>query len=363
MLEIFNKWSDRYLFEEESVLLLVLVLLALVLLATIGDILAPLLAAIVLAYLVQGVVNLLCRLGLPPWLGFFLAFTVFVGLFFAVLLGLLPLVWRQSLALVAEVPRMAEQGRDLLVILPERYPELFSQAQVDEISAGIQKEIAVLGQAIVTMTLTGIPGVFTVVVYVVLIPIIVFFLLKDRYQITRWLAAFLPDKRPLLNSIWDEMNIQFSNYARGKMVEIIVVGAASYVSFIWLDLRYAALLGLLVGLSVIIPYIGAFLVTVPVACVALFQWGVSSEFYWVLAVYIVIQTLDGNVLVPLLFSEAVNLHPVAIIVAVLFFGGIWGLWGVFFAIPLATLIKAVICAWPKRDTGADVDLATTIIAE
>ena len=275
MLEIFNKWSDRYLFEEESVLLLVLVLLALVLLATIGDILAPLLAAIVLAYLVQGVVNLLCRLGLPPWLGFFLAFTVFVGLFFAVLLGLLPLVWRQSLALVAEVPRMAEQGRDLLVILPERYPELFSQAQVDEISAGIQKEIAVLGQTLVTMTLTGIPGVFTVVVYAVLIPIIVFFLLKDRYQITRWLAAFLPDKRPLLNSIWDEMNIQFSNYARGKMVEIIVVGAASYVSFIWLDLRYAALLGLLVGLSVIIPYIGAFLVTVPVACVALFQWGVS----------------------------------------------------------------------------------------
>lgn len=361
MLEIFNKWSDRYLFEEESVLLLVLVLLALVLLATIGDILAPLLAAIVLAYLVQGVVNLLCRLGLPPWLGFFLAFTVFVGLFFAVLLGLLPLVWRQSLALVAEVPRMAEQGRDLLAILTERYPELFSQAQADEISAGIQKEIAALGQTLVTLTLTGIPGVFTVVVYAVLIPIIVFFLLKDRRQITRWLAAFLPDKRPLLNTIWDEMNIQFSNYARGKMVEIILVGAASYVSFIWLDLRYAALLGLLVGLSVIIPYIGAFLVTVPVASVALFQWGVSSEFYWVLAVYVVIQTLDGNVLVPLLFSEAVNLHPVAIIVAVLFFGGIWGLWGVFFAIPLATLIKAVIYAWPKRDPVAD--LTTTIIAE
>lgn len=361
MLEIFNKWSDRYLFEEESVLLLVLVLLSLVLLATIGDILAPLLAAIVLAYLVQGVVNLLCRLGLPPWLGFFLAFTVFVGLFFAVLLGLLPLVWRQSLALVAEVPRMAEQGRDLLAILTERYPELFSQAQADEISAGIQKEIAALGQTLVTLTLTGIPGVFTVVVYAVLIPIIVFFLLKDRRQITRWLAAFLPDKRPLLNTIWDEMNIQFSNYARGKMVEIILVGAASYVSFIWLDLRYAALLGLLVGLSVIIPYIGAFLVTVPVASVALFQWGVSSEFYWVLAVYVVIQTLDGNVLVPLLFSEAVNLHPLAIIVAVLFFGGIWGLWGVFFAIPLATLIKAVIYAWPKRDPAAD--LTTTIIAE
>ncbi len=349
MLEIFNKWYERYLFEEESVLLLVLVLLALVLLATIGDILAPLLTAIVMAYLVQGVVNVLCRLGLPPWLGFSLAFTVFVGSFFAVLLGLLPLVWRQSLALIAEVPRMVEQGRDLLIIIPERYPEVFSQAQVDEISVTVQKEIATLGQTVVTKTLTGIPGLLTVAVYAVLVPIIVFFLLKDRRQISQWLAAFLPDKRPLLNKIWDEMNVQFSNYARGKMVEIIIVGAVSYVSFTWLDLRYAALLGLLVGLSVIIPYIGAFLVTLPVASVALFQWGVTSEFYWVLAVYIVIQTLDGNVLVPLLFSEAVNLHPVAIIVAVLFFGGIWGLWGVFFAIPLATLIKAVIYAWPKRD--------------
>ena len=124
---------------------------------------------------------------------------------------------------------------------------------------------------------------------------------------------------------------------------------ASYVAFTWLGLNYAALLALLVGLSVIIPYIGAFLITIPILMVAFFQWGLGGEFYVVMGVYIVIQILDGNVLVPLLFSEAVNLHPVAIIIAVLFFGGIWGLWGVFFAIPLATLIKAVINAWPTRE--------------
>lgn len=348
MLEIFNKWYERYLFEEESVLLLVLVLLSLLLLATIGDILAPLLASLVLAYLVQGVVNLLCRLGLPPWLGFSIAFTVFMGSFFAVLLGLFPLVWKQSVGLLAEVPRMVDEGQTLLSVLPERYPEVFSQAQVDQLLAAVQVEIANFGQTIVTKTLAGIPGFLTVVVYAVLVPIIVFFLLKDREQITRWLAAFLPDKRPLLQRIWAEMNVQFANYARGKVVEIIVVGAVSYVSFTGFGMRYAALLGLLVGLSVIIPYIGAFIVTVPVAAVALFQWGVTPEFYWVMGVYTFIQILDGNVLVPLLFSEAVNLHPVAIIVAVLFFGGIWGLWGVFFAIPLATLIKAVINAWPTR---------------
>jgi putative permease len=64
--------------------------------------------------------------------------------------------------------------------------------------------------------------------------------------------------------------------------------------------------------------------------------------------YGIIQALDGNVVVPLLFSEAVNLHPVAIIVAVLVFGGLWGFWGVFFAIPLATLVMAVLHAWPSH---------------
>ncbi len=65
-------------------------------------------------------------------------------------------------------------------------------------------------------------------------------------------------------------------------------------------------------------------------------------------VYLVLQALDGNVLVPLLFSEVVKLHPIAIILAILVFGGLWGFWGVFFAIPLATLAHAVIRAWPRQ---------------
>ncbi len=96
----------------------------------------------------------------------------------------------------------------------------------------------------------------------------------------------------------------------------------------------------------VIPFVGAAVVTLPVAMVAYFQWGWSSEFIYLMLAYTAIQALDGNVLVPLLFSEAVNLHPVAIILAVLVFGGLWGFWGVFFAIPLATLVKAILYAWP-----------------
>lgn len=145
------------------------------------------------------------------------------------------------------------------------------------------------------------------------------------------------------------MNEQILNYIRGKVIEILIIGVATYIPFALMGLRYSALLAVAVGFSVLIPYIGAAAVTVPVAMVALFQWGLTPEFTWLMVAYLVIQALDGNLLVPLLFSEAVNLHPVAIIVAVLVFGGLWGFWGVFFAIPLATLVKAVLNAWPKRE--------------
>mgnify|MGYP001590233967 CR=1 FL=1 len=349
MLEIFQKWYERYFFEEESILLLVLLAVGLALLLTIGDIITPVLAAMVLAYLMQGISNFITDRGMPQWMGVSFSFLVFVGLFFGFLFLLLPLVWQQLVSLSGELPRMFEAGRSWLIVLPERYPDMITEAQISEAVSLAQRELAQLGQSVVSFSLASIPGLMLVLIYAILVPLLVFFFLKDREQILGWLGAFLPQERPLLSRIWVEMNEQVSNYARGKLIEILIVGAVSYLSFVYFGLNYAALLALLVGLSVIIPYIGATVVTIPIAIIALFQWGLASEFYWIMFVYMLIQGLDGNVLVPLLFSEAVNLHPVAIILAVLFFGGIWGMWGVFFAIPLATLVKAVINAWPRPD--------------
>jgi putative permease len=272
-----------------------------------------------------------------------------------VTLGLLPLAWRQLVSLAGEMPKMLDRGRELLGVLPERYPDIFGDGQLGEVISVVQSDLAGLGQSLVTMTLATIPSLFTLMLYMVLIPILVFFLLKDREQLMAWVGSFLPRERPLLREIWIEMDMQFANYARGKVVEIIVVGVVSYSAFAWMGLNYAALLGLFVGLSVIVPYIGAVIVTLPVVMVAFFQWGFTNEFYYLVAVYFIIQGLDGNVLVPLLFSEAVNLHPIAIILAVLFFGGIWGMWGVFFAIPLATLIKAIINSWPTPEVEASAE--------
>ena len=352
MKEVLTRWYQRYLSEEEAVILLVMLTVAFAVMLFFGDILAPVLVAVILAYLMQGVANVLRHRGLPGELSVAFSTLLFLGGFFAVLFGLAPLVWRQLVALVREAPAIIEAWRKVLVTLPEEYPVFFTQQQVNELTAAIQAEMASVGQILVTKGLSSIPSVLAAIVYLILIPLMVFFFLKDREQLTGWFADFLPAKRPLLERIWSELNLQFANYARGKGIEVLIIGGASYLVFAIFSLNYAALLGLLVGVSVIVPYIGAALVTIPVVVVAYFQFGVTPDFYWVVGAYLLIQVLDGNVLVPLLFSEAVNLHPVAIVIAVLFFGGLWGLWGVFFAIPLATLVNAILSAWPSSDSRA-----------
>src|SRR5690606_37568644 len=248
--------------------------------------------------------------------------------------------------------RIREIGRDLA----ERFPDLITPAQIDQWVAAATSQVGALSGNVLEAVVANVPGLVAFLVYVVLVPISVFFFLKDREALLAWFVSLLPPHRPMLDEVGNEMNRQIANYVRGKAVEILIVGSVTFVTFSLLGLNYSALLGLIVGLSVLIPFIGAAVVTVPVALVAIIQFGWSWDLTWVLVAYGVIQFLDGNVLVPLLFSEANDLHPITIIVAILAFGGLWGFWGIFFAIPLATLVKAVYNAWPRHDVEGSVSI-------
>ena len=217
----------------------------------------------------------------------------------------------------------------------------------------LTRDLGEIGQWILSFSLSQLPVVIAVPVYMMLVPIMVFFLLKDKDRIIDWAVRFLPSDRPLLNRIAGEMDEQVSNYIRGKFVEFLIVGSVSYIFFIVYGLDYAALLAFLVGLSVIIPYVGLVAVTVPVVFIAYLQFGWGVSFFYLVLGYTIIQALDGLILVPLLFSEANNLHPIAVIIAILIFGSWWGLWGVFFAIPLATLVKAIMDAWPTGEVATE----------
>ncbi len=355
MKKLVQDFLDRYLHDEESIILILLLTAGLFVLLYFGGILAPLLTAIIVAYLMQGLVDALLKYGLSQRLAFVLVYTLFFGLFVIGLFFLLPRAWNQLRRLIEELPNLLSQWQSTLMQLPEHYPNLFSEAQIQEFILSIRSELGGYGQVVLEYSLASIPGVINWLVFLILVPILVFFVMKDKSQLIEWAGNFLPRNRPLMSKIWHEMDQQISNYVRGKGLEILIVGLVSFLLFEVLGLNYALLLSVLVGLSVIVPYIGATAVTVPVAAVAYVQWGIGGEFYTAVIAYGILQLIDGNVLVPIIFSEAVNLHPVAIIAAVLVFGGIWGLAGVFFAIPLATLVKAVINSWPSKLMDGTVD--------
>ncbi|MGF6220484.1 AI-2E family transporter [Pseudomonas frederiksbergensis] len=349
MFKVLRDWIQRYFSDEEAVVLAVLLFLAFTAVLTLGGMLAPVLAGMVLAYLMQGLVVTLERLRVPGGVAVGLVFALFMGLLLVFIIVVVPLLWHQLITLFNELPGMLAKWQSLLLLLPERYPHLVSDEQVLQAIDVARGEIGKFGQWALTFSLSSLPLLVNIMIYLVLVPILVFFFLKDREMIGQWVRGYLPRERALITRVAQEMNRQIANYIRGKVIEIFICGGVTYIAFVALGLNYSALLALLVGVSVVVPYVGAVVVTVPVLLIALFQWGWSDQFIYLMAVYGIIQTLDGNVLVPLLFSEAVNLHPVAIICAVLLFGGLWGFWGVFFAIPLATLFKAVLDAWPRKE--------------
>lgn len=353
MKKVLQRWMAQYFGTEEAVLLSIFVIASIVILATLGDVLGPVIAALIFAFLLQGVVDNLRARGISKIAAVLSAYFMFLVAFITVLVVLVPIVGRQTSLLLKELPNMVAQLKQLLSSLPERASEYIGPEQIQLVVTRISEEVANLAEQLLSLSISSFPSILAIMIYLFLVPLLVFFMLKDKDILLGFISNMLPKERKVMTVIWDEMDIQFANYIRGKAIEILIVGLVSFIAFLFLDLKYAALLASLVGLSVLIPYIGATLVTIPVLLVGYLQWGLTNDFAWLLGLYALIQIIDGNVLVPLLFSEVVNLHPVAIVIAVLIFGGIWGFWGLFFAIPLATLVKAIYNAWPRAELPAE----------
>jgi putative permease len=346
-LELLKNWYKRSFSDPQVVILGLFLIVGFAVIIGLGKWLAPMFASLVIAYLLEAIVSRLQKLGMPRMPAVIIVFLLFMAFLLFLLFGLMPIITRQLTQLIQQLPDYIAQGQTLLKQLPQNYPQLVSEEQVSGIINQAGQEIAGIGQQALSWSLSSLGSILTLVVYLVLLPVLVFFFLKDKDLMVNWAAGYLPKERTLVTKVWVEAEAQIANYVRGKVSEIFIVGSVTYITFLILGLQYSALLATLVGFSVLIPYLGAAVVTAPIALIAYFQFGWSWDFGHVMIAYAVIQALDGNLLVPLLFSEVVNLHPVAIILAILFFGGLWGFWGIFFAIPLATLVQAVMRSWPR----------------
>lgn len=355
MFEYLKNWYRSAFADPRAATLSVVLVLASVLIWLMTVWLKPVLVAVILAYLLDDVVVRIEQRNVRRGPAVLLVFTGFVALGVLLLLELAPLLTGQAADLLRATPDKLSLIQDRLLKLGQIYPAIINPEHIQAMIDQATEELAAFGQQALTSSLSLLPWLIAVVMYFVLVPLLLFFFLKDKEKIIAWMKRLLPNERSLAKDVWLEIDDQIGNYIRGKIVHIVIVGAATFIVFWWWDLNYAALLGLAVGLSVLIPYIGAILVTIPVAMVAYGQFGLTPEFWWLALAYMIVQGLDANILVPLLFARTVDLHPVAIVVAVLFFGSLWGFWGVFFAIPLATTFRAIFAAWPQGAPPAETN--------
>lgn len=344
-----SQWFRRNFSDPEALSLFMTLVLGFVILELFGNILMPILISIVLAYLLVSIVHFLerrCRI--PHMLGVIAVYTLFVSLVIFAVILLIPLMVKQLSNLATELPTAIPKAQAWFNEFVNKNPRLFVHVNLSDIANYLQAQGTHVGKVALQYTLTTLPNIISVVLYFILVPVLVFFFMKDSKPISNWLAQYLPAHRGLVNKVWVEVNEKIAAYVRGRITEILMVGVFSTVAFALIGLQYAMLLGALVGLSVIIPYVGAIVVTIPVVMVGLIQWGLDIHFLILAIVYAAIITVDGYILAPKLLSKFVDLHPIVIIISVVIFGAIWGFWGVFFAIPLAMLINVVLKAWPRK---------------
>ena len=347
MLQELNKILKKIFSNEETIVFSFILLIFFIVISFFGSVLTPFIISIIVAYLLVGMQKKIQSYNISEKLSLVITFSIFIVTGAALVIWLVPLLYTQLQAFVIDVPNLINNFRDFISELPSKFPDLVSSDQITIFFQAVSEEVSALAQNIVKTSISSIQSAITVLLYIILFPILVYFFLFDRKNIIDGLLKVIPGKREMFTSIWTEMDIQLSNYVRGKTIEIFIVGIAAAIIFSSLGLRYSALLSVLVGLSVIIPYVGAFLVTIPVVVIGLLQFGLGTQFTILISLYLILQALDGNLLVPIIFSETVKLHPVIIILAVFIFGSIFGFWGVFFSIPIATFIKAVWNAWPS----------------
>lgn len=340
-------WLRRTFADPQATMLVMLLLGGFVVLSLLGGVLAPVIASLVVAYLLEGPVGFLERRRFPRLAAVTVVFLVFLGVLLGLFLFLVPLLLTQVAQLAQQIPSIYVQAQELLLGLPDRYPELISRRQIADVADRLREEVVGYAQMLLVYSVAWLPTLVQLGIYLVLMPMLVFFFLKDKRRILSWFLGFLPPERPLVERVWREANVKVGGYVRGKVYEIAIVGAVSYLAFLVLGLDFSVLLAVATGLSVLIPYVGALLAAIPVVLAAYGQWGLAEGLIWAAVAYAVIQFLDGFVLAPLLLAETADLHPNAVIVAILVFGGVWGFWGLFFAVPLAALIQAVLSAWPR----------------
>ncbi|MGN1280965.1 MAG: AI-2E family transporter [Succinivibrio sp.] len=370
MISLLTKWYKRH-FSAPGTVEFALVLIGVFLVVYyLMWLVGPLVVALCIAYCLDwGVRFLIHRFNLSRMLSSIITMTVFVGLSVGILVFIVPKVIQQGNQFYQNLQKISsenvnienEEGgfdqiiasrlHSLIVTLPDPISSMVTESEIESMVAHSRAVVfANTTNIIKNQIMPSVVNVMSWLVYMIVVPIFVFLMLANKPVLQKRIRTYiLPNNQALIHEFWPQLNAQIDGYIRGKLLHITIISIVNSIAFMCLGLNYALLLGVGVGLSVVIPYVGAVIITIPVLLVALFQFGPSSMLIWVIVVYLVIQLLDSNVLTPLLFSKAMNLDAFSILASIMIFGTLWGFWGVFFSIPLATFIRTLIVNWPSSE--------------
>ena len=337
-------------------------LLALALVYVLGSVLLPLGLSIVIAYVLLPVARFIeqrlpWRHGRPG-----LARTSAVGIIYLAALGVLAAV------LLAVIPPTVDQGRQFTEDFPEflqdarvtiegwvdEYVDVISQDARDQIEEALQDVGDIVGSAawsVVEQTFGIITGSFALILALATAPVLVFYLMKDGGAILQSLRAPFPaTMHPYIRDLFDMADRTLGGYIRGQLTLGVVVGVIVTIGLLALDVPFAVVLGVVAGLTELVPIIGPWIGGAVGVLVTLATE--PDKLLWVILLYLIVQLLENTLLVPRIQAETLNLHPVAVILVITIGSQFFGLWGVILGPPLTALGRDVIVYFCRQWNAA-----------
>lgn len=333
-------------------------------LATTGFLLAPFVLALVLAYILDPLVDVLERRRVPRALGILLlGLPVVAALVLALVFGL-PALGDQISDLIQRTPELLQRVADWMEALDRRVaalnPPPVVQQLVDrirdiqpaEVIAFLQDRQADIARRAWQGVLglgRGLGSALTVLGYVVLTPVLTFYLLRDWDGLTRYLADLVPAaRREEVVGFFRQYDHLLSRYLRGQVTVALAVGSLTVLGLLLTRFPYAFLLGVLVAVLGVVPYLGLVMSLIPAILIALVSGSVGVSLLKVAVVYGVAQALEGTVISPRIVGESVGLHPVWVVLALAVGGYFFGFVGLLIAVPAAVGVKLVVLRGLER---------------
>ncbi|GHI01118.1 AI-2E family transporter [Neobacillus kokaensis] len=306
----------------------------------------PFVVAGILFYLCRPLVEWLIKKKVPKWAAILSAYAAICLFFFGVIRLAGPVITDQLERFMENLPAMFSAVHDFLTYMKENQNMLpnFVKEGLVTASQELQSRLESSGGKIAS----GILGVFgfiggfiNTIFYLVLVPFILFYMLKDSHRFAPSVAMFFPrSKKEHVLNILKEMDKTISTYIQGQMLVSVIVGVLLYIGYLLIGLNYSLVLAMFGMFTNVIPFLGPYIAVVPAFLVALFQEPIMA--LYVAIIMLVAQQIEGNIISPNIMGKSLNIHPLTIIVLILTAGNLTGIIGIIFVIPAYAIGKVLV---------------------